>query len=174
MFARAAFLATAIGTAAWLTAIPAAHAQCRLCEKPITGPAEEDKDGQIDLQIEASLNFDRLVVMGTGEGSATLLPDGTRHVSGSIEAIGGRAMVGEASLRGEPNRMVRIGLPAKIVLYSVSGGRITIDQITSDAAAAPRLDSQGKLAFRFGGRVQVNGDTEGEYRGDLPITVEYL
>ena len=56
---------------ALVSAIPAAHAQCRLCEKPINGPAEEGKDGQIDLQIEASLNFDRLVVMGTGEGSAT-------------------------------------------------------------------------------------------------------
>jgi hypothetical protein len=174
MFARAAFLATAIATAAWLAAIPVAHAQCRLCERPITGPAEEGKDGELELQVEASLNFDRLVVLGTGEGSATLLPDGTRHVSGSIEAIGGRAMVGEARLRGEPNRMVRIDLPSKITLYSVSGGRITIDQITSDVAQAPRLDSQGKLAFRFGGRVQVNGDTEGEYRGDLPITVEYL
>jgi hypothetical protein len=38
----------------------------------------------------------------------------------------------------------------------------------------PQLDSSGNLAFRFGGRLSVAGDAEGDYRGDVPITVEYL
>ena len=33
--------------------------------------------------------------------------------------------------------------------------------------------SAGNLTFRFGGRVQISGDADGDYRGDLPITVEY-
>ena len=37
----------------------------------------------------------------------------------------------------------------------------------------PRLDSAGNLTFRFGGRLHVSGDAEGDYRGDLPITAEY-
>jgi len=30
------------------------------------------------------------------------------------------------------------------------------------------------LSFRFGGRVRISGDAEGDYRGDLPVTAEYL
>jgi hypothetical protein len=69
---------------------------------------------------------------------------------------------------------VRVELPARIELYSLSGGRITIEDIVSDLPSAARLDSAGVLDFRFGGRLRISGDAEGEYRGDLSITVEYL
>ena len=174
MIARTALLAIAMTTAASLAAAPDARAQCRLCEKPTTAPSDETPGQTIELQVEAGLNFDRLVVMDSGEGSATLLPDGTRHVSGSVEAISGRAMVGEARVRGEPGRAIRIELPSRVDMYSVSGGRITIDRISSDLPAMPRLDSAGKLSFRFGGRIRVSGNSDGDFRGELPITVEYL
>jgi len=61
----------------------------------------------------------------------------------------------------------------RIDLYSLRGGRITVDHVTSDLPSLPRLDSAGNLTFRFGGRVTVTGDSEGDYRGDMPITVEY-
>ena len=48
------------------------------------------------------------------------------------------------------------------------------DDVVSDLPPLPRLDSAGNLTFRFGGRLRVTGDAEGEYRGDLPITAEYL
>jgi hypothetical protein len=69
---------------------------------------------------------------------------------------------------------VRVELPRRIDLYSSSGSRITVDELVSDLPSLPRLDSAGNLTFRFGGRVTVTGDSEGQYRGDLPITVEYL
>jgi hypothetical protein len=174
MMARTALLAIAIATAAGLAAVPGARAQCRLCEKPTTAPEADGKEEPIELQVEAGLDFDRLVVMHAGEGSATLLPDGTRQVSGSVEAISGRAMVGEAQVRGEPGRAIRVDLPSRVEMYSVSGGRITIDRISSDLPPMPRLDSAGKLSFRFGGRIRVSGNSDGDFRGDLPITVEYL
>jgi Domain of unknown function (DUF4402) len=65
-------------------------------------------------------------------------------------------------------------LPDRIELYSVSGGRIAIDDLISDLPAMPKLDAAGRLSFRFGGRLKVSGDAEGQYRGDVPITVEYL
>jgi hypothetical protein len=68
---------------------------------------------------------------------------------------------------------VRVELPRRISLYSLQGGQIAFDQITSDLPSIPHLDSAGNLTFRFGGRVKILGDAEGEYRGDLPITVEY-
>lgn len=137
-------------------------------------PQAKTSAGPIDLQIEANLDFDRLIVMGAGDGTAMLLPDGTRQVSGSVEAISGRAMVGQARVRGEPGRLVRIDLPSRILLHSLEGAQISIDEIVTDLTAETRLDSAGNLSFRFGGRIRLSGNTDGDFRGDLPVTVEYL
>jgi len=174
MVARTALLAFGLAAAALLSVAPSARAQCRLCETPTTAPVKDGAEGEINLQIEAALDFGRLIVSGEGEGSASLLPDGTRQISGSVEAIGMRAMVGEASVRGEKGRLVRIGLPPRIELHSMTGGRITIDELVTDLSGAPKLDSAGNLKFRFGGRIRISGDADGDFRGDLPITVEYL
>jgi hypothetical protein len=151
-----------------------AGAQCRLCETPTTAAEDQPGEGAIRLEIATSLDFDRLVVLGAGEGSATLLPNGSRSVSGVIGDLSGRAMVGSAIVHGEPGRAVRIDLPGRIELYSLGGGRILIDEIVSDLPAGPRLNAAGSLEFRFGGRLKVSGEAEGDYRGDVPITVEYL
>lgn len=65
-------------------------------------------------------------------------------------------------------------MPPRVELYSLAGGRITLDQVTTDLPPLPRLDSAGNLSFRFGGRLLVTGNADGQFRGDLPITVEYL
>jgi hypothetical protein len=65
-------------------------------------------------------------------------------------------------------------VPQRIVLHSLNGGEVSFDDVVSDLPSLPRLDSAGNLTFRFGGRLTVSGDAEGEYRGDLPITAEYL
>ena len=44
---------------------------------------------------------------------------------------------------------------------------------TATCRRIPQLDAAGNLTFRFGGRLRVSGDADGDYRGDLPITVEY-
>jgi len=151
-----------------------ARAQCRLCGEPAIAADGGAQSEEVRLEVEAGLDFDRLILTGPGEGSATLRPDGTRLVSGTIGSMSGRAMVGEARVRGLPGRPVRIDLPRRIDLYSVSGARISIDEVTTDLPHSPRLDSAGNLKFRFGGRLRVHGDAEGEFRGDLPLTVEYL
>ena len=166
---------TALAIAGGVAAAPATGAaQCRLCDSPTTEREAESTSGSVRLEVETSLDFDRLVLIGPGEGSATLRPDGSQSVEGTISAISGRAMVGRAVVRGEPGRAVRIDLPARIELHSIGGGRIAIDGIISDLPGSPQLDSNGNLSFRFGGRLRVIGDAEGDYRGDVPITVEYL
>lgn len=155
------------------TAQPAS-AQCRLCDKPNTESAGETKQGQIDLQLETRLDFASLIVLGSGEGTATLRPDGSRVATGTLGDISGRAMVGSVAVRGEPGRAIKIELPRTIAMHSVSGNEIAIEEIISDLPSLPRLDSSGVLTFRFGGRLKVTGDGEGDYRGDLPITVDYL
>ena len=172
---RKLLLPPVLALAAGMSAMPlAAAAQCRLCDTPTTELGARSGDGPVRLEIETSLDFDRLILLGPGEGTATLLPNGARSVSGTISDISGRAMVGSAIVHGEAGRAVRIELPARIELYSLSGNRITIEDIVSDLPSAARLNSAGALGFRFGGRLRISGDADGEYRGEVPITVEYL
>lgn len=151
-----------------------ASAQCRLCEGQGALSKDEDRAAPIRVEIESGLSFDRLVLVGAGEGSATLRPDGTQTVNGSLGGGHGQAMVGSAVVRGEPGRMVRVDLPRRIELHSLTGASIIVEDIVSDLPSSPRIDSSGRLGFRFGGRLRVNGDADGEYRGDLPIMAEYL
>jgi hypothetical protein len=170
------FKTFALGPAALAAAVAGASpagGQCRLCDKPTTAVSQSaDSDG-IELDIETSLDFGRLVLSGSGQGAAVIRTDGSTAAEGALTEVSARAMVGTAVIRGTPGRAVRVELPRRIDLYSVSGGRITVDDVVSDLPSIPRLDSAGMLAFRFGGRVTVTGDSEGAYRGDMPITVEY-
>ena len=150
-----------------------ALAQCRLCATPTTSP--EQKDGKpVDLQIQTSINFDRLILTGSGEGAVVISPDGSGAALGAVDQLSPRAMPGTATIEGEPGRALRIELPRRITLYSLSGGQLTFDRVETDLPSLPRLDSAGRLTFRFGGRLTVSGNADGDYRGDFPITVEYL
>ena len=172
--ARLALFATmvAAGVVMALSA-PPANAQCRLCDTPTTSSPANETKGDVQLEIETHLNFDRLIMFGEGDGDAVIRPNGSRSVQGSVAEIGPRALVGTAVIHGEPGRLVRVDLPSRIELYSLGGDAIAFDQVTSDLPALPQLNSAGALTFRFGGRVRVTGNADGDYRGDLPITVEY-
>lgn len=176
MMGRACPLLARLALLAGAFAMPsAAPGQCRLCATPTTQATTESGDQPMRIEVQARLDFDRLVMTGGASGgSARLSPDGTAVASGSIGVIGGRAMVGSVLVRGEPGRFVRIELPAAILLHGRSGGTIRLDSLVTDLPASPRLDSQGTLQFRFGGALHVQGDAEGEYLGDVPITVDYL
>lgn len=150
-----------------------AQSQCRLCPTPTTTPSEEDGK-PVELRVETSLNFDRLILSGSGNGVVVIRPDGSSSAQGALERLSARAMPGTATIRGEPGRAVRVELPRRITLYSLSGGEMTFDEVESDLPSLPRLDSAGTLTFRFGGRLTVSGNSDGDYRGDFPITVEYL
>lgn len=153
---------------------PPLKAQCRLCSTPTTSRDDPENKDDVRLEIQTSLSFDRLVLYGQGSGTAEIRPDGTTVAQGAVSDISPRAMVGSAVVHGQPGRTVRVELPRRIDLYSVNGSRISVDDVVSDLPSIPRLDPTGTLTFRFGGRLTITGDADGEYRGDLPITVEYL
>lgn len=148
-------------------------APCQLCDSTAK-PTEDKPATPVSLDVETSLNFDKLILAGAGDGSAELGPDGTRSVAGSVTAIGARAMVGEVVIRGEPGRLVRIELPRRIELFGLGGGTITLESIRTDLPQMPRLDGNGRLSFRFGGVLRVSGDIDGEFRGDVAIDVDYF
>ena len=172
-------------TMRWLPAIllafigaPAAafaEPECRLCSTAPTLTAEAAPAARaMALEVQTSLDFDRVILTGPAGGTARLGPDGSRATSGSLAALSGRAMIGEVLVRGEPGRLVRVELPQRIDLFGYSGGGLAITRITSDLPLSPKLDGEGRLRVRFGGELFVSGDAEGEYRGDVPITVDYL
>jgi hypothetical protein len=163
----------ALGFAGIAAASSSASAQCRLCSQPTTQLPTDSADGDVQLQIETSLNFDRLIISGAG-GAVTIRPDGSNGSEGAVSNIGSRAMVGTILVHGAAGRALRVELPHRIELYSVGGGRITLDDVVTDLPGTPHLDSAGNLSFRFGGRLIVSGDADGQYRGDLPVTVDYL
>ncbi|WP_265569556.1 DUF4402 domain-containing protein [Sphingomicrobium nitratireducens] len=157
-------------------ALPAAgNAQCRLCSSPVTTPNQSESEQQlVELQVESQLDFAQLIVLDSGEGSATLAADGERRVSGSVTAISSRAMLGSVTIHGEPGRRVSIDMPARIELHSVDGRRIVLEDISADFSDFPALGGDGSFQFNFGGRLIVEGGLEGDFRGDIPISVEYL
>jgi hypothetical protein len=65
-------------------------------------------------------------------------------------------------------------MPERIALFGPTGGSLTIQRLASDLPPSPRLDENGRLRVRFGGELHVAGDAEGDYRGDIAITVDYL
>ncbi len=152
-----------------------APAQCRLCATPTTAPDQADGSTPIRLEVQARLDFDQVILIDSGRGGvARIAPDGSSSTSGSVGAMGGRAMVGSAIIHGEPGRLVRIAFPDSIQLHGITGNMIRVRALASDLPASARLDSQGSLQFRFGGELEITGAVEGEYRGDIPITVDYL
>lgn len=174
MISRAAFLASGLLGLASSLAPSDAMAQCRLCGTPsLLGDARK-AEGRVSVEVETSLAFDRVVVVSEAGGTATLRPDGSRAVSGGLTDLSGRAMVGSAIVRGVPGKAVRVDLPKRIELHSLNGGLVLIEDVVSDLPDLPRLDSTGKLSFRFGGQLKVGGDADGDYRGELPIFVDYL
>ena len=87
-----------------------ARGQCRLCDAPTTAlpnPAESDA---IELEIQTSLDFGRLILAGDGQGAAVIRPDGSSGAQGALSAVSARAMVGTAAIHGAPGRAVRVEL----------------------------------------------------------------
>lgn len=159
-----------------LTFAPSATAAtegCRLC-----APREREQDaraiGGMSVEVQTSLDFDRVLLTGEAGGTARLGPDGSRSSSGSVGPVSGRVMVGSVLIRGEPNRQIRVDLPNRIELVALNGARVTLERVVSDLGPYPRLDASGRLTVRFGGELRVTGTAEGDYRGDVPITVDYL
>lgn len=156
--------------------VPApAPAQCRLCAVPTTERQDAD-DGlaPLELSVEANLEFDRLLLTRQGAASARLAADGSRTVTGALDDLGGRAMVARIRIHGAPGRPVVLTLPTTIELHGMKGGTLLIDSLSSDAPRDPRLDSSGQLEIRVGGMIHLDGNADGDYRGDLPIAVDYL
>lgn len=158
-----------------LAAPQAASAQCMLCGKEGSAGAAASRKAETPLRVEVETQLDMgRVAAGAGGGEVELDPlTGARRLRGDVRDLGGFAVTGVVTVSGEPNAEVRVFLPASVDLESGSGGTARVAGLATDLGAAPRLGPDGRLVFRFGGRLQVGGASDGDYRGRIPVTVEY-
>ncbi len=146
---------------------------CRLCSTGGTSLYKEPET-PLTVEIESTLDFDRVALSGPGGGMVTIDPvNGRRTVSGELVELGGMAIQGTATVRGEPGRAVRVQLPRSVTLHSSEGGSAELTDIEADVPGGARLGRDGSLKFSFGGRLAVKGDAGGDYRGRILLVVDY-
>lgn len=151
-----------------------ALAQCGFCGITPGDSLATTQSKPLEIQLETTLDFDRIIVDGNDGGTVRLLPDGSSDVSGSVESIGGRARIGRVVLHGEPNRPVHVSFPKSVELTGMRGTVISIRSLVTDLPVSPTLDSSGQLTVEFGGELDVHGDADGDFRGNLVVSADYL
>lgn len=128
---------------------------------------------ELRIDIRTQLNFSRATVSKRG-GKISVNPEnGTRGVDGGVIDLGGMALAGTAVVEGQPGRSVRIDMPQTVRMSNARGGALIIRNLRTNLNAAPKLDNFGRLEFAFGGDLEIDGKAYGDYRGRIPITVEY-
>lgn len=156
-----------------------APAQCRLCSASPNGSRDGDAitsheagERPLSLTITTDLDFSRVVA--DGPGAVTLDPrGGSARATGRAQSLGGLAFTGRGHVEGQPGRSIRIDMPVEVVLESATGGRARVTGLVTDLPPAPRLGPDGRLDFAFGGRLELTGAADGDYRGRVAIEVSY-
>lgn len=163
-----------LGFALAFAGAPTAAAQCMLCaQDKAAGTMARKAEVPLRVDVESRLDMGRVAVGAMG-GEVELDPaSGLRRLRGDVVDLGGFALTGTVTVRGEPGAEVRVILPASVDLESGQGRTARVTGLVTDLSAAPRLGADGRLIFRFGGRLQVAALDDGDYRGRIPVTVEY-
>lgn len=162
--------------AALLGAPATASAQCRLCAKTDSNAPAAIGDSlfPITVTVETELDFSRMIIATAAAGAATVdAQTGARTVSGGLEALGGIPMRGTIRIAGRPLRRVRVTLPATVVLTEPGGGSAELVNLRTDVSGNPLLGLLGTAELRFGGTLRVGAGQAGDFRGRIPIEVDY-
>lgn len=156
-----------------LVSTPAA-AQCRLCAPPAAA-AKKPPATAITIEIETSLDFSRIGLVARNQGgTATIDPvTGQRVLTGALINLSGLPVQGSVMIRGERNEHVEILFPTEVTLSTTGGGTIRLSSLTTSLRQNTKLDKDGMLSFTFGGQLMIDGQSAGDFRGSVPITVNY-
>ena len=161
----------ALVAALLLCAPAAAQDSCRLC---YTGGEAAPGERPLTIEIWTDLNFSKLALTGRAGGSAELsATGGGKQTTGEVIDLGGISVTGHGKITGVPLREVRIELPDRVDMTTADGGHADLAQFTTDLPAHPALNANGELEFRFGARLVLSGARGGNFRGRIPISVDY-
>lgn len=124
-----------------------AGAQCLLCQQdPATAWARK-AETPLRIDVETRLDMGRVAVGAMG-GEVEIDPaSGARRLRGDVVDLGGFALSGTVTVRGEPGAEVRVILPASVDLESGHGRIARVSGLVTDLAAAPRLGPDGPPAI---------------------------
>ena len=145
---------------------------CTLCEKF----SDKSADGEQPLRIEiiSGLDFSRMALAGSEDGSARIDPaTGSKVTNQGLIDLGGMSFQGRARVTGTALRQVRIELPHQVTLSSPMGEQAELTDFVSDVPAISLLDARGTLEFQFGARLSTMDAAGGNFRGRIPIRVDY-
>jgi hypothetical protein len=155
-----------------LLAAPLAQAGAQHCASCLGRDTRQA--APLRIEIVSDLEFSRMALTGSEAGKAQIDPQtGSRRIEGGLVGLGGFTFKGRARITGEPLRAVRIDLPPVIAMTTIGGGRAELTDLVTDLPAFPVLDSSGRLEFSFGGELTVSGAAGGQFRGRIPINVDY-
>lgn len=128
----------------------------------------------LSISIESGLQVGRLGLTGRQDGTAAIDPQtGAKEVGANMIDLGGLAFQGKATITGQPLKPVRIELPQTVVLHSPSGAQAELSNFRTDLPPVAMLDANGMLQFNFGATISSKGGQGGDFRGRIPIRVEY-
>lgn len=151
-------------------------AQCLLCDKPQAAPGD-DPSKIINLPLRVTINtrldFSRAAIANIGQGTIVVSPNGARTVSGNLEDLGGMGVAGTVEIWGTPLRRISVEMPTTVELRSADGSVATVTNFRTDLKKNPTLGLLGYLKFNFGGELRVTAGQSGQFRGRIPISVEY-
>lgn len=144
--------------------------RCKLCRE-----AEQQRpDVPLRVEIDSGLSFSRLALAGRTDGSASIDPEtGRKWTEAGLIDLGGFAVSGRVIVTGEPLRYLHVEMPSRITLRSPHGAEAEVSEFRTSLEAMPRLDENGLLEFSFGGRLNTRGAEGGNFRGRIPIRIEY-
>lgn len=161
--------------AAPLPAAAAGDEPCELCFENFDRGFRAGEAPALKIEIESGIGFSRMALKGRTDGEAEIDPQtGTKRVDGNMVDLGGVAFEGRARVTGEPLRPVRIEMPPTVKLRAPNGAEAELRQFTTNLPAMPMLDENGVLQFAFGARIASRGAQGGNFRGRIPIRVEYF
>jgi hypothetical protein len=143
------------------------------CDDPFAriGPGGERP---LTITIESGISVGRLGLTGRKDGEAAIDPQtGAKRVGTNMIDLGGLSYQGKATVTGQPLRPVRIELPQSVELFSQNGARAELSEFRTDLPGVAMLDASGQLQFNFGATITSKDGQGGNFRGRIPIRVEY-
>lgn len=168
-----AALGCLLGSAVLLPAGVAA--QCQLCAEETAAAAAKPSQRPIVITIEAGVDFSRIALVRTGQGGTATIDanSGQRTLTGNLIGLSGVPVAGTVTIRGEPKQHVEVSFPTNALLYNSTGASYLLVNFRTTLKNNPKIGDDGALRFTFGGTLQINGSAAGNFRGSIPVTVEY-
>jgi hypothetical protein len=128
----------------------------------------------LSIAVESGLQVGRLGLTGRQDGVAAIDPQtGAKRIGANMIDLGGMSFQGKATITGQPLKPVRIELPRAVLLRSPSGAEAELSNFRTDLPPVAMLDSHGQLQFNFGATIASKDGQGGNFRGRIPIRVEY-